>query len=131
MRAPVWIDLPEGYALHAMLLDRFGGLEGVREAGLLESALRQPPLQFSFGETSMFALAARYARGIVQNHPFIDGNKRTGFMVAALFLELNGYRFEASETEVVIFTRSLAAGEIALADYAAWLERCCAGPKSP
>lgn len=71
----------------------------------------------------MIELAASYAEGIVKNHPFLDGNKRSGFMAAALFLETNGFEFQAPEEEAVVHTLALAAGDIAAAEYAAWLAR--------
>ena len=73
------------------------------------------------GDVDAFALAARYALGIVKNHPYVDGNKRTGFIVGALFLELNGYRFSAPEDDVVAQTLALAAGGIDVEAYADWL----------
>lgn len=107
------------------MLQRFGGLDGVRDEGLLESALNRPRHLFAYGSPSLPELAAAYAAGIVQNHPFIDGNKRTGFMAAALFLEVNGLSFQAPEIEVVERTLALAAGAIEEAEYAAWLKRSC------
>lgn len=77
----------------------------------------------SYGEESLSRLAAAYAVGLVQGHPFMDGNKRTGFMAAAAFLELNGRVLVAPETEVVLQTLGLAAGEVTEAQYAAWLEK--------
>jgi len=107
------------------MLERFGGLEGVRDAGLLESALHRPRHLFAYGKPSLFDLAAAYAAGIVKNHPFLDGNKRTGFVSAALFLEINGHRFIAPEEEVVERTLALAAGVIGEVEYGAWLEKSC------
>lgn len=125
MKEPVWIDAADCHAFHGEMLERFGGLEGVRDEGLLESALNRPRHLFSYGKPSLFELAASYATGIVKNHPFLDGNKRSGFMAAALFLEINGHSFRASEEEVVERTLALAAGAIAGAEYAAWLEKSC------
>lgn len=107
------------------MLERFGGLEGIRDDGLLESALNRPRHLFAYGEPSLFELAAAYASGIVKNHPFLDGNKRSGFMAAALFLETNGLRFAAPEEEVVERTLALAAGAIGEEGYREWLERSC------
>ena len=109
------------------MLDRFGGLEGVRDEGLLESALRRPQNTFAYGDADLFALAAAYAVGIIKNHPFLDGNKRTGFVIAALLLEINGLRFQAPEAKVVERTLALAAGAIGEAEYADWLKRSCGG----
>lgn len=120
---PAWLDESEVLAFHEELLARFGGAAGIRDAGLLESALHRPRQRWHYGDPSFPELAAAYGAGIVMNHPFVDGNKRTGFLAAALFLETNGYRFEASEEEVVERTLALAAGAIGEEDYAAWLER--------
>lgn len=120
------MDERDCHAFHAMMLDRFGGMAGVRDEGLLSSALSRPKQLFNYGQPTLFELAAAYATGIVKNHPFLDGNKRAGFMAAALFLELNGEHFQADEIEVVERTLALAAGAIEEADYAAWLQRSCA-----
>lgn len=125
MKEPVWIDPADCHAFHGEMLQRFGGLDGVRDTGLLESALDRPKNRNAYGTPSLFELAASYAAGIVRNHPFLDGNKRSGFMAAALFLEVNGCDFQASEEEVVECTLALAAGAISEADYAAWLEQSC------
>lgn len=125
MKDPIWIELADCHAFHAEMLHRFGGLDGVRDPGMLESALHRPKHLFAYGETSLFVMAAAYAHGIVKNHPFLDGNKRSGFIAAALFLEINGLAFQAPEEEVVERTLALAAGAIDAAEYAAWLERSC------
>lgn len=125
MNEPHWIDARDCHAFHADMLARFGGLAGVRDEGLLESALHRPRQLFAYGTPDVFEFAASYAAGIVRNHPFLDGNKRAGFMAAALFLEYNGERFQAPETEVVLKTLALAAGEIKESDCAAWLRRSC------
>lgn len=109
--------------MHEKLLDRFGGLKGIRDEGLLDSALNKPKHQYSYGSPSIFQMAAAYALGIVKNHPFLDGNKRTGFIAAALFIESNGFSFQATEEEAVLQTLALAAGETSEADYADWMER--------
>lgn len=125
MNDPVWIELADCHAFHAELLHRFGGLDGVRDPGMLESALHRPKHLFAYGEASLFVMAAAYAHGIVKNYPFLDGNKRSGFMAAALFLEVNGLRFHAAEEEAVERTLALAASAIDAAEYAAWLQRSC------
>lgn len=129
MIEPVWIDKVETLAFHDALLSRFGGLSGIRDEGLLESALNRPRQMFHYQQAGIFALATAYAEGIVKNHPFLDGNKRSGLMAAALFLECNGWRFEAPEEEAVLQTLALAASEIPAGEFASWLERSCvAGP---
>ena len=104
-----------------MMLDQYGGCSGIRDAGLLESALARPQQLHHYGKPTRPEMAAAHTAGIVKNHPFLDGNKRTGFMMGAGFLERNGYEFLASETEVVIRTLALAAGEMTEAAYADWL----------
>lgn len=128
MNNPVWIDLADCHAFHAAMLERFGGLDGLRDEGLLASALDRPKNLHAYGRPSLFDLAASYASGIVKNHPFLDGNKRAGFMAAALFLEVNGLSFQSSEEEVVERTLALAAGAITEADYSAWLNTSSKGP---
>ncbi len=121
MSEPVWLGQAECLAIHDELLARFGGLAGVRDGDLLDSALQRPRQLHAYGTPSLPELAAAYAAGIVRNHPFLDGNKRTGFLLAALFLESNGHIFGASEESVVLHTLRLAAGDETEADYAAWL----------
>ncbi|MEI8294518.1 MAG: type II toxin-antitoxin system death-on-curing family toxin [bacterium] len=123
MNEPIWIDREDCLAMHEKSLDRFGGIRGIRDEVLLESALNKPRHLLNYGEPSLFQLAASYALGIVKNHPFLDGNTRTGLIAAALFLESNGFSFKATEEEAVLETLALAAGESTEADYAAWLER--------
>ena len=121
MKAPCWLAREECLALHDMMLSHYGGIAGVRDQTLLESALAKPHQRFHYGKATLPELAAAYAAGIVRNHPFLDGNKRTGFMMGAAFLERNGLEFYATETEVVLRTLALAAGEMTEAEYADWL----------
>ena len=125
MKEPRWLTREVILAVHEDLLARYGGLAGLRDDGLLESALHRPLHLFSYAKPSLFQMAAAYAAGIIKNHPFLDGNKRTGFMAVYVFLEANGRTFSAPEEEVVIHTRALAAGAIGEGDYAAWLKRAC------
>lgn len=125
MNEPFWIDLVDCLTVQEDMLARFGGLPGLRDQGLLESALHRPVQLFSYGQPDLFDLAAAYASGIVRNHPFLDGNKRAGFMAAALFSEVNGEHFQAPEDEVVLQTLGLAASEISEPEYAAWLRASC------
>lgn len=104
-----------------MMLAQHGGLAGVRDEGLLESALSKPQNLFAYTSPTLSEMAASYAAGIILNHPFLDGNKRTGFMLAATFLELNGMEFAATEESVVEMTLGLAAGKLKQAAYAGWL----------
>lgn len=122
MREPVWIDLRDALALHTRLITLFGGADGVRDSNLLESALARPQQIFAYVESPQIVeLAAAYTAGIVRNHPFVDGNKRTGFLVGVLFIELNGYRFIATEEHAARAMIDLAAGTLDEGGYSAFL----------
>jgi death-on-curing protein len=108
--------------LHEQSVAEFGGEAGIRDESLLDSALGKPEHLFACGKPGIFDLAASYGFGLVKNHPFVDGNKRVGFIVAVIFLELNGRRFQATEAEAAVRTLALAAGEMSKADFAAWLK---------
>lgn len=122
MTEPVWLAREEALAVHDMMLARHGGLAGVRDDAMLESALAKPLHQYAYGSPTIPELAASYAAGIILNHPFFDGNKRSGFLLAAAFLELNGFEFFADESSVVERTLALAARAINERDYARWLK---------
>ena len=125
MKEPVWV-LPETVrALHERLLSEFGGAAGIRDDGLLESALSRPVHRLAYGYPRIPALAAAYAFGLIRDHPFVDGNKRIGFATALLLLELNGYRFAAAEVDATVQTLALAAHDLDEAGYAAWLGANC------
>lgn len=121
MSEPVWLtdDLP--LALHERLVADFGGLTGVRDQGLLESAMARPRQIAAYGSGGIIELAAAYAVGIVRNHPFIDGNKRVGFMLAYIFLARNGYRFAASEAAATRAVLDLASGALSEQAFTRWL----------
>ena len=122
MKEPVWIDERDALALHDRLLALHGGAVGLRDDGLLKSALARPQQHFAYAESpDIVDMAAAYTWGIVRNHPFIDGNKRTGFVVGVLFLELNGYRFNASEEDAAQMILELASGNLEEAGYIAFL----------
>ena len=122
MKEPYWLTREECLALHDMMLSQYGGIAGVRDEHLLESALAKPRQLFAYGKPNMADMAAAYAAGIVKNHPFLDGNKRTGFMMGAGFLERNGFEFHASEVDAVLRTLALAAGKMTERAYADWLK---------
>ena len=105
-----------------MTISVHGGGSGIRDQGLLESALARPLNLYEYENPTIFELAASYTSGIVKNHPFIDGNKRTGFLAGAAFLELNGYQFTASEPETTQMILSLSAGRLTEAELAEWLD---------
>lgn len=122
MKQPQWVLREVVFAAHDQSLAQFGGAAGLRDEALLDSALGKPLNPFAYGRPSVFDLAAGYGHGIAKNHPFVDGNKRTGFIVAVVFLELNGYAFHASEVDAAMQTLALAAGEVSEATYSAWLK---------
>jgi death-on-curing protein len=121
MRPAQWLLIETVMAMQEQLIATFGGLSGLRDQGLLESALARPQQLVTYGKHDLFDLAATYAFGLIRNHPFLDGNKRIGFAAAVVFLELNGQHFKATEADATIKTLALAAGELKEVEYAAWL----------
>jgi death on curing protein len=124
-----WRWLMEGAvsAIHNELIAEHGGRIGVRDAGLLASALARPQNQAAYGEPSVFDLAAAYAFGIVRNHPFVDGNKRAGFLTAYVFLDLNGWELRATEADAVAAVWALAADEMDEAGFSEWIRTHAVG----
>jgi len=118
---PGWITLDLALAIHDEQLGEHGGAEGVRDQGLLESALARPLNGWGYGVTDLCALAASVCHGIARNHPFIDGNKRTAYVAAETFLLLNGLLLTSSDAESVAAMLDLAAGEMTEQEFAAWL----------
>ena len=118
-----WLSERGVLATHAEQIAEHGGAPGVRDRGLLDSALARPRNLAAYGEPSVFRLAAAYAFGIARNHPFVDGNKRTALVAAATFLLLNGYELAAPEVEAVEVFLRLADGSVDEGALAAWLER--------
>jgi death on curing protein len=119
---PVWIEELDVLAIQERLLVFHGGAEGLRDQGLLASALARPRHMAVYGgKADLIDMASAYTAGVVQNHPFVDGNKRTGFVAGILFLELNGYNFIATEPAAADAVLALAAGTLAEADYATFL----------
>jgi death on curing protein len=122
VKEPFWVEQRDALALHDRLLALHGGAAGIRDEGLLQSALARPRQHLAYASTiDVIQLAAIYTSGIVRNHPFVDGNKRTGFVTGILFLEINGYRFTASEEDAANAVLALAAGDINEGAYAAFL----------
>jgi len=120
-KEPFWIEERDAVAIHDRLLAIHGGPVGLRDQGLLESALARPRQHYAYaGTTDIVAMAALYTTGIVRNHPFVDG-KRTGFVIGVLFLELHGYEFKATEEDATQAVMDLAAGTLDEAAYTAWL----------
>jgi death on curing protein len=119
---PVWINEHDARTVHDRLLAQHGGAAGVRDSALLQSALARPQQLNAYGDKpDMIEMAAAYTAGIVRNHPFIDGNKRTGLMVGAMFLELNSHRFTAGEEEATRVVRDLAAGTLDERGFTTWM----------
>jgi death-on-curing protein len=119
----VWLARDLVLAIHDEQLREHGGGTGVRDEGLLESALARPLNRAGYAESDMAELAAAYAFGIARNHPFIDGNKRTAYVALEVFLALNGIAFPARDADCVVMTLSMATGEIAEAEFADWVRQ--------
>jgi len=115
-----WVALATAEVLHGEQLQEHGGAEGVRDPGLLESALARPQNLAGYGQPDAAALAASYAFGLARNHPFVDGNKRTALVVSLLFLAKNGYEVRSSDAEMLAVFLDLASGEIAEDELAHW-----------
>jgi len=123
MKDPRWLTLAMASALHRESIARFGGSDGVRDLGLLESALARPQNRHAYeSEATVFALAAVYCVGIARNHPFVDGNKRTLILAASVFLSLNGTDFDPPETSIVQMIVGLAAGQVEAEALTQWFE---------
>ena len=120
---PQWLSLDIALAVHDRQLAEHGGPTGVREPAMLESALARPLNQWAYGEDDLCALAAAYAYGIARNHPFADGNKRTAWVFARLFLRLNGQSLSFTPREAIDTVLALAAGEITEDELADWFRQ--------
>jgi len=117
---PVWLLDAAVLIAHEISLANFGGADGIRDINLLESALGRRKNLFAYEKPNLFGLAAAYTSAIVRNHPFVDGNKRIGFLVGSAFLELNGLTLKASETEATRIILGVAVGDVAAAQLADW-----------
>ncbi len=120
---PVWLGEAVVLAMHGRLLAEHGGAQGLRDSNLLDSALARPKQILAYGEPDISDLAAAYTSGIIRNHPFVDGNKRTAFMAAYVFLAINGLRLVATEVDAAQVVTLLAASEIDEATFSAWLRK--------
>ena len=118
-----WISKQALLLLHAESLAEHGGGQGLRDEGLLDSALTRPQNLAAYGNPDHAALAASYGLGLAKNHAFVDGNKRAALLATGLFLYLNGWRLTASQADTTLAMLSLAAGDLSEDDYAAWLRR--------
>ena len=117
---PIWLDATDALAIHDRQLAEHGGGTGVRDMGLLESALGRPVNQWHYGEDDPASLAGTYAFGVARNHPFIDGNKRTAWVLARLFLTLNGHKLTFTAPDAIATVLALAAGDLAEDELADW-----------
>jgi len=118
-----WVRFESVLIFHDLQIAEHGGASGVRDEGGLRSALARPENLAAYGDPDLFDLAAAYAKGIVQNHPFVDGNKRTAFVVATSFLDLNGQELSAPEAEAALVFLRLAAGELSESELSVWLRQ--------
>jgi death-on-curing protein len=121
MSQPFWLSKVAVLAIHGRLLAEHGGASGLRDEGLLESALAAPVNRFEYDKADVFVWAAAYAYALTSNHPFVDGSKRTAFAAAGIFLELNGYRLTASEPDAVLAVLALSNGEVNAEEFGRWL----------
>jgi len=121
MSEPVWLTPKIVIAIHEMQLAEHGGPAGIRDMGMLESALGRPQNKFAYGETDLAVLAAAYGFGVARNHPFIDGNKRTSLMVIYTFLGVNDVEFIVLEAEFATIILDLAAGDVSEESLARWI----------
>jgi death on curing protein len=127
---PVWLPVDLVIAVHDEQLRLFGGPPGIRDRGMLESALGRAQNKWAYGETDLASLAAAYAFGIARNHPFVDGNKRAALLSLITFLGLNGIEFVASEAETVVIIQGLAAGDVDEDGLARWITDNWPGARS-
>jgi death on curing protein len=118
-----WVDPRLLLLLHDESLAEHGGSSGIRDQGLLESALGRPLNLLDYATPDVFDLAASYAFGLAKNHPFVDGNKRAAFLAVGIFLGLTGYRLTAPQADATLRVLALAAGECSETQFAAWLHR--------
>jgi death-on-curing protein len=119
----VWLDASILLAVHDEQLVEHGGISGVRDNGMFESALAKPQNLVAYGEPDFAELAASYGLGLAKNHPFLDGNKRTAFVAVELFLRLNGYVLEADDATCVLTMLAVAAGEMDEQNFASWIRK--------
>ena len=121
MSEPIWLTAEDVVSLHSEQLAIFGGPVGVRDQGLLESALSRPVNRWNYGESDLAVLAAAYTFGIVKNHPFVDGNKRASFATLMVFLRINDIAFAPDFAVATAAVVALAAGEIDEPGFARWI----------
>jgi death on curing protein len=118
-----WVDKRALLLLHGESLAEHGGGEGIRDEGLLESALSRPQNLEAYGEPDFAELAASYGFGLAKNHAFVDGNKRACFLAVGLFLYLNGYRLQATQADATLAVLALAGSDMSEVEFAAWIRQ--------
>ena len=123
MKPWVWLQREVVLAIHEEQLAEHGGGAGLRDAGLLDSALARPQHSAAYGKPDVATLAAAYGYGLSRNHPFLDGNKRTAFVVLELFLQLNDHELDATDADCVLTMLAVAAGEVTEAKLATWIRK--------
>ena len=123
MREPNWIPSTAVRAIHQELIAEHGGLPGVRDQNLLESALARPKNLWAYEDPNMFDLAAAYGFGLAKNHPFLDGNKRVALAAISVFLEINHYQLVADEAQAVEVILGLAGGAVSQKELSRWMQR--------
>jgi len=127
----IWVDKQLLLLLHDESLAEHGGAAGIRDEGLLDSALARPMNLIAYGEPDLAELAASYGVGLAKNHAFVDGNKRAAFLAVGLFLRLNGHRLNATPAAATVAMMDVAAGALNEADFADWIRRHSAPVGSP
>lgn len=127
MKQPIWLLLDAVYAMHKAQIAEHGGSDGVRDKGLLQSALARPENLYAYGENvDLAALGASYAFGIAKNHPFVDGNKRTALVAVRTFLAQNGAEFKATAEDKYVMILKLAEGSLDEGALCEWVRKCIA-----
>lgn len=123
MAEPIWITLVMAQVIHDDQIASHGGAYGLRDEGLLSSALARARNQYGYKKVDLYQLAAAYGYGIVRNHPFVDGNKRTAFQIMYAFLKVNGCDLNVPEPEVVLMMQALAAGDVSEKPLVQWMKQ--------
>ncbi len=118
---PIWLLKQAILQIHAEQLAEHGGIGGLRDDGLLDSALARAQNKFQYGEDNIAAIAAAYAYGVARNHPFLDGNKRTAYVAMEMFLLINGFDFTASDDDAIAMFLSLASGQVSEDRLGVWI----------
>ena len=120
---PQWLSLEDALLFHEQLIATFGGSSGVRDLGLLDSALQRPRNLYAYESQDLCDLAGAYAHGIAKNHPFVDGTNRVAFVLTRVFLGIHAVSFDPPETEAVVMVEGLASGALGQAEFTAWIRK--------